>query len=500
MRASFNVLDAPWIPVVRLDGGRELLGIRQALRRAPELREISAVSALEEYSVYRFLSVMLMDALRPKRVSSIKKLLKQGQFDMDEIEGYFSLCESEGVSFDLFDEQRPFMQAGYLKDGDNELKTVGRLDYAQPCGNNHSHFEHKSAELYELPIADVFPKLLAINIFAINGGSGYQPSISSSQGKNPYMMLINGANLFETLCFMLLPASEHDYDESRSAEWMSIPEIKKDQVPDTSYFRMMLYPVRSVLLVPDEGQDSIRSIYYSIGYPLPPKGVWRDPNAAYCLKKVKTDDSNAERWYAVVPKEDVAPWRNYAEIIRSTGRPEVLERYVKYDRGWQNVSITLYGLVNDNATCLNTVRCSLRIQRRLLESEYRENIVFACIKAVDSIEAVLKRALRVGLRNEKADAKDKKKENDQIKEAASSYYDKCELLFWKLLDDMDRTEDDGLELLMKNWKDQAFAVAKQEYDRTVKSVRLRGKGLRQVILGEDILHNWNAPPKGRKRK
>ena len=83
MRPSFNVLDEPWIPVVGLDGSREILGIRETLRRSPELKEISAVSPLEEFSVYRFLSVFLMDALRPRRNSTINKLLQQGSFDME---------------------------------------------------------------------------------------------------------------------------------------------------------------------------------------------------------------------------------------------------------------------------------------------------------------------------------------------------------------------------------------------------------------------------------
>ena len=93
MRPSFNVLNDPWIPVVAQDGERSLLGIRETLRRAPELKEISVVSPLEEFSVYRFLSVFLMDALRPKRGPTIKKLLRQGFFDMEQIEAYISLCE-----------------------------------------------------------------------------------------------------------------------------------------------------------------------------------------------------------------------------------------------------------------------------------------------------------------------------------------------------------------------------------------------------------------------
>ena len=128
MRVSFNVLDAPWIPVVASDGSRELLGIRETLRRAPELKEVSTVSPLEEFSIYRFLSVFLMDALRPKRVSAISTLLKQGMFDMDKIEEYISLCESEGVSFDLFDEKRPFMQSAYVKEWDKEPKSISVID------------------------------------------------------------------------------------------------------------------------------------------------------------------------------------------------------------------------------------------------------------------------------------------------------------------------------------------------------------------------------------
>ena len=66
MSASFNVLDQAWIPVVTQDGREEMLGIRDTLMRAHELREISSVSPLEEYSLYRFLGLFLMDALRPE--------------------------------------------------------------------------------------------------------------------------------------------------------------------------------------------------------------------------------------------------------------------------------------------------------------------------------------------------------------------------------------------------------------------------------------------------
>ena len=116
MKATFNVLDRGWIPVVCEDGTRKLLGIRQALAQAHTLREISDPSPLDEYSLYRFLGLFLMDALRPEEKEDIEDLLQDGKFDMGKIEAYITQCQSEGVSFDLFDEERPFLQSKFAPD------------------------------------------------------------------------------------------------------------------------------------------------------------------------------------------------------------------------------------------------------------------------------------------------------------------------------------------------------------------------------------------------
>lgn len=110
MTAKFDVLDQGWIPVIHRDGSRKLLGIRQTIEQAHELIEISDQSPLIEYSLYRFLGVFLMDALRPEEEEDIEQLLDAGKFDRERIEAYITLCMSEGVSFDLFDPERPFLQ------------------------------------------------------------------------------------------------------------------------------------------------------------------------------------------------------------------------------------------------------------------------------------------------------------------------------------------------------------------------------------------------------
>lgn len=503
MRPSFNVLNEPWIPVVAQDGERLLLGIRETLRRAPELKEISVVSPLEEFSIYRFLSVFLMDALRPEDRDNIEELLDEGSFDMEQIEEYISLCESEGVSFDLFHEKRPFMQSAYVKEWDKEAKPVSVIDCSLPSGNNHLHFEHRCAQDHYLYFSDVFPKLLAANLFAINGGKGYQPSISSDRGKNPYMVLICGANLFQTLCYMLLPTSEHDYDEEKAGGWMYIPQIKDNEIPDTSFLRMMLYPVRSILLKPGESQDVISETYYCSGYKLPEKGIWREPNAAYQKILVKEDGESLEKWISVSPNQDVAPWRNYAELVRSSGRPEVLSRFLKLDLGWENAAVILYGLCSDeNNNRIKTIRCDLRIPRKLLEDDTRVDLIHACIKDADAIETALKRALRIALQHEKEDAKGKerKQANAQTEAVADTYYSKCESLFWKLIDDAGCCNNACLHQLKQTWTRDVFALAHQEYTRAVSGIMARGQMFRNIVLGEDILHEWNTPGKRRKKK
>ena len=97
MNASFNVLTQGWIPVIDLEGGRKKLGILDTLKNAHELKAISDASAMVEYSLYRFLSVFLMDALRPKDKETLEDLLEEGAFDPESIDDYITLCEWSGV-------------------------------------------------------------------------------------------------------------------------------------------------------------------------------------------------------------------------------------------------------------------------------------------------------------------------------------------------------------------------------------------------------------------
>ena len=114
MKAYYSLLDQPWLTAVTLTGESAACGIRQVLQQAHTLRALTVASPMVEYGLHRLLIVLLMDALRP-----------QDQFDLVRFIGcrigltlhswkdYYAQCGQEGCSFDLFDSERPFLQAPY---------------------------------------------------------------------------------------------------------------------------------------------------------------------------------------------------------------------------------------------------------------------------------------------------------------------------------------------------------------------------------------------------
>ena len=200
MGASFDILRKPWVPAVDAAGQTMELGLLETLERAHELQAIQTASPMEEYSVYRFLIVFLMDALRPEDENDIDGLLEAEQFDMEAIQDYLTQCRKEGVSFDLFDAARPFLQTTYVEAWDREAKPVSTLDYTIPNGNNHIHFDHRRNEISYTP-GKALRMLLTAQNFCTAGAQGYPSNVN---GAPPWFALIQGKNLFQTLVLLSL--------------------------------------------------------------------------------------------------------------------------------------------------------------------------------------------------------------------------------------------------------------------------------------------------------
>lgn len=465
MRATFNVLDRGWIPVDCEDGTRKLLGIRQALAQAHTLREISDPSPLDEYSLYRFLGLFLMDALRPKKKSSIRSLLQAGCFDMEQIESYIARCHSEGVSFDLFDEERPFLQSKYDSSLDGKEKPVSALDCTLPSGNNHTHFIHALPEA--LSADQALKKLLSSYWFCTAGAQGYPSGV---YGAPPYLGVIHEKTLFGTLVNLLIPTDSIGFSfDDPPVLWRGTEPVgQKLEVGRTSWLRGMLFPTRRIHLNPDEN-GSVISVFLSQGENYVNKDAWRDPYATY--------RSNESTVFPLRPHADTPIWRNVCDILDIPGghASQAVNLYRSL-HGEQNIHMTLYGVETSQASYLSVQRHDLRLPLSLADDE-RIDLLKSCVLAANQLCRALRRAL------EQVESVPKQAASSAVQEQETE----CENSFWRLCRQA-KCENPELRSLYADYISDICKTLWSVYDETLSSLRLRAHTMATAEEGRKSLY------------
>lgn len=456
MRASFQVLDQPWIPVIAGDGTERLQGLRETLTRAHELREISSASPLEEYAVYRFLGLFLMDALRPESEEDIEDLLDRGSFDPERLETYIAMCQSEGVSFDLFDEKRPFLQSAYDKAYDREEKPVSTLNCMLPSGNNHTHFDHAGEIPTVLPPDAALRQILASYLFCIAAAQGYPSGVNASP---PYFGVIHGANLFETLIFTLLPTDTIDLPlDKPPVLWRRTdPVIPKREIGSTSWLHGMLFPTRRICLIPDEN-GTVKGVYLCQGENFVNKPSWHDPYVTYRLGK--------DGLFPMRPNADRALWRNLSDIVDVRGKQasQLLAQY-RSIRSGGSVEITLYGVETSNASYLGLYRHSLSFPLSLADDQRLADLLRQCIASAEKLAAALRRTLNGT----------KVLPESAVSLAIQQYYQKCEAHFWTLCEHVGQN---GFDLNASiAFCDEISDIAGKTYTDALSGLNLRAASL-----------------------
>ncbi len=466
MSASFNVLDDPWIPVITAEATEELLGIRQILFRAHELREISSASPLEEYSMYRFLGLFLMDALRPERESDIEDLLDGESFDHEVIEDYIALCESEGVSFDLFDEKRPFLQSKFDVNSEKTDGNTSRIDLTKASGNNHTHFDHGAETVRFLQADDALRQLLITYTFIAIGGRGFKQGVN---GTPPYFSLIKGKTLFETLINTLLPIERISIPfDKPPVLWRRESIQKEEDLPRVSWMQGMLLPARRILLVPDP-EGRVTDVYFSQGESFANKETWRDPYVSYQLQTKKP----------IVPEDDKAIWQNLCDIIKSDSKLSLLKLYRDTHTG-ETPELTVYGVKTDRAKYIQIYRYTLSIPAKLLKPDSEESVLllYKAVSIVENLESKLKKALLdvyVPEGEDKKKKKQKKNIQQSFKDCLVLYLRKCELRFWNYCDEI-CASGPRIEAFF-GFVDDVAKFAKAAFDSSVSEGDLRAHSL-----------------------
>ncbi len=462
MEPSFDVLKDPWIPVEDLNGETHELSILDALSHAHELRSVCDVSPLVEYSVYRFLVVFLMDALRPQRLSDIEDMLDGGSFDMDAINAYAERCKNEGVSFDLFDKERPFMQTKVDPRWDKQLKPVDTLDYTVPSGNNHLHFDHKgSVEAYSA--AKTMRMLLAAQQFCTSGAQSYPSNVN---GAPPWFVIIQMDSLFETLILNMVPIGQVriKFDDPPVA-WRSTAEIEaKKQVAQTSWLYGMLFPARRIHLNP-EPDGSVKNIYLSQGMNYIDPETWLDPHAAYRV--------NDKGRFNLKPSTAFAVWHNLVCFVNTqkSCAPQTLSNYAKiFDEGFAN--LTLYGVATNQASYLQTAKRDLRLPLGIIGSDEAEKFIIAFTEAAKLLADAIGRVEKC--------LKHKGEKDACRKNAMQRFNDRSGAKLLSLLDQLCEPAADLNELL-KATVEELLDDAAACIDEELNSLSLRGSMLMETM-------------------
>ncbi|MDO4516617.1 MAG: type I-E CRISPR-associated protein Cse1/CasA [Bacillota bacterium] len=457
MKATFNVLTNPWIPTLDQDGITKELSLLETLERAHELQGIQAASPLVEYSVHRFLILFLMDMIRPEDESAIEDLLEEGQFDPDLLSDYIDQCNREGVSFDLFDEERPFLQTPYVKAWDREAKPISTLDYTVPNGNNHIHFDHRRKESCYTP-GKALRMLLAAQLFCTTGAQGYPSNVN---GAPPWFALIQGENLFQTLVFGMIGTDAIPVPfDTPPVCWRNKEAVPpKEAVGKTSWLYGMLFPARRIHLLADESGETVSKVYFTQGLNYRETNTWTDPHVTYRITK-----NGRSNWK---PNDDETIWRNLNNLVDGQNAPQILSQRKRLYVGSQEFHVVLYGVQTElgQMVYLRQQRHDLRLPVHLIGNEDAVKFISRYIALAKRLGKALFQSL-----NQEEVAKEIRLEAQQ------QFYGVCERKLWSLLETISQ-EGCDLNETYRQVVEELIQAAADHANQVLQNQTLRGRAM-----------------------
>lgn len=219
-RASFNLVDEPWILARGDDGVVKELSILDLFRQAPKLRCLANDLPTQDFAILRVLLAILQRAISPM-VDELDEdvepselwgqLWNAPELPMESIEAYLTKWHDR---FDLFDQERPFMQVPDLRTPKGELSPVKKIIADVP--DNDSLFSLRSNDALEyLTFAEATRWLIHVQAFdtaGIKSGVLDDPNASGSRSYskgtswagNLGCLFFEGNSLFETLLLNLI--------------------------------------------------------------------------------------------------------------------------------------------------------------------------------------------------------------------------------------------------------------------------------------------------------
>ncbi len=367
---SFNLVDAPWLPVTRLDGVSEELSLAEIFDRAEDVASLDDASPLCTVALHRLLLAIVYRAIDGPADQAAWRALWRDGLPVAAISAYL---EKWRHRFDLFDPEQPFFQVADLvtvtKDGaptDPSPASVLRPELAS--GNNKVLFNHSTdAEAEPWPAAVAARSLVSAQAWSLGGGKG---PTSNRFGMHPYashaplvggiVVLLQGDNLAQTLLLNLLV---HNGDQPMARVGNDRPVWETDEarqpgkVVPLGYLDYLTLPARAVRLLPrpaPSGAWSVSHVFAAQGSSVDEAAKVMSP-----LWVQRLDDKRGPVPLAL--RAERAVWRDASALFglaaaggRFDSRPAVLRqacitRIARSIGDDARLRVRCYGLVNDKA-------------------------------------------------------------------------------------------------------------------------------------------------------
>ena len=270
-KIHLNVYYDPWINAIYCDEHEGVLSLRDCLVQSRDIKSLyikDAQYALDQTVPYTLLTMLLTKVFHPDHDEKLD-LFDEGAFDVNKVDEYIKGCEEQGISFDVFDDNRPFLQDPDYKSRKekNETSTVGILDPLMISGNNTVFYHNKNYNTGGTAVEDTLymtPPQFIVSVarnHMYHNWSGGSCSTGYTPMQPPLHCIIHGKNLFETLVISIppnahgVPLWERRYD-------MTIPEIESTDRESLDYLSAALLPTTSIHYGKVE-DGVVKNIYYN---------------------------------------------------------------------------------------------------------------------------------------------------------------------------------------------------------------------------------------------
>jgi hypothetical protein len=196
---NFNLLEERWIPVLYANGRFGRVGIRKALIKAGQVRQIAASNPMDNVALLRFLLALLYWCKgNPPN---------EGSATTDDVfpAKWLSKLDANKECFNLLGVGKRFYQCANSRSSKvPEKLTANYLIHEIPTGTNKWHFRHSTDKVDGLCPACCAMGLLRLPLFSTSGGRGKPPGVNS---KPPVYVIPVGVSLAETLWFSWRPTA-----------------------------------------------------------------------------------------------------------------------------------------------------------------------------------------------------------------------------------------------------------------------------------------------------